>query len=241
MQVQQEGWIPQHVLLYDDSTSQLVGCVPLYLKTHSYGEYVFDHSWAHTHQRCGLPYYPKLQSCVPFTPVTGSRLLVKPGQHTAAVTKALAKGLMTLTGVSSAFTSWQPDTIVLPVFRSTCSASMTYRNSCAKESHGVVINHGCDGADQLAVSSLHLTFNTAEEASALSEVGYLQRTGIQYHWENRGYLTFEDFLADLKQSKRKNIRQVCLNCWLPCLLQHLTSLSGAISPRHIQEGISKSA
>ncbi len=58
------------------------------------------------------------------------------------------------------------------------------------------------------MSSLHLTFNTAEESNALAEVGYLQRSGIQYHWENRGYTTFEDFLADLKQSKRKNIRQV---------------------------------
>ena len=63
-------------------------------------------------------------------------------------------------------------------------------------------------ADQFAVSSLHLTFNTAEESNALADVGYLQRSGIQYHWENRGYTTFEDFLADLKQSKRKNIRQV---------------------------------
>lgn len=156
--VKAQGWIPQHVLLYDDSTSELMGCVPLYLKTHSYGEYVFDHSWASTHMRCGLPYYPKLQSCVPFTPVTGNRLLVKPGPNAAAVTKALAKGLLELT-------------------------------------------------DQFAVSSLHLTFNTAEESNALADVGYLQRSGIQYHWENRGYTTFEDFLADLKQSKRKNIRQ----------------------------------
>ena len=98
LQVKAQGWIPQHVLLYDDSTSELMGCVPLYLKTHSYGEYVFDHSWASTHMRCGLPYYPKLQSCVPFTPVTGNRLLVKPGPNAAAVTKALAKGLLELTG-----------------------------------------------------------------------------------------------------------------------------------------------
>ena len=63
-------------------------------------------------------------------------------------------------------------------------------------------------ADQYGVSSLHLTFSTAEEASTLAEVGYLQRRGIQYHWENRGYNTFDDFLMDLKQSKRKNIRQV---------------------------------
>ena len=104
-QVQSQGWIPQHVLLYDDATSELVGCVPLYLKTHSYGEYVFDHSWASTHMRCGLPYYPKLQSCVPFTPVTGSRLLVKSGEHAPAVAKALAKALMTLTGTTAVLRS----------------------------------------------------------------------------------------------------------------------------------------
>ena len=72
-------------------------------------------------------------------------------------------------------------------------------------------------SDQFAVSSLHLTFNTAEESSSLAEVGYLQRSGIQFHWENRGYTTFEDFLSDLKQSKRKNIRQVRViplsACW----------------------------
>lgn len=69
-------------------------------------------------------------------------------------------------------------------------------------------------ADQFKVSSLHLTFNTPEESNTLAGVGYLQRSGIQYHWENRGYTTFEDFLADLKQSKRKNIRQVCIQQFL---------------------------
>ena len=76
-----------------------MGCVPLYLKTHSYGEYVFDHSWASTHSRCGIAYYPKLQSCVPFTPVTGNRLLIKPSPNSAAVAKALAKGLLEITGI----------------------------------------------------------------------------------------------------------------------------------------------
>ena len=98
LQAKEQGWVPQHVCLYNDSTSEMVGCVPLYLKSHSYGEYVFDHSWASTHMRVGLPYYPKLQSCVPFTPVTGNRLLVKPGPLAAAVTTALAKGLLQVTG-----------------------------------------------------------------------------------------------------------------------------------------------
>lgn len=58
------------------------------------------------------------------------------------------------------------------------------------------------------MSSLHVTFPTGEEWSALGSLGFQQRRGIQYHWENRGYATFDDFLADLKQRKRKSIRQV---------------------------------
>jgi hypothetical protein len=63
-------------------------------------------------------------------------------------------------------------------------------------------------AGELGVSSLHVTFPTGEEWAALGSLGFQQRRGIQYHWENRGYNTFDDFLADLKQRKRKNIRQV---------------------------------
>lgn len=63
------------------------------------------------------------------------------------------------------------------------------------------------GADELEVSSLHMTFNTEDEWAALGQLGYQQRTGIQYHWENQGYSSFDDFLMNLKQSKRKNIRQ----------------------------------
>lgn len=65
-------------------------------------------------------------------------------------------------------------------------------------------------AGELGVSSLHVTFPTGEEWSALGSMGFQQRRGIQYHWENRGYDTFDGFLADLKQRKRKSIRQVCL-------------------------------
>ena len=61
---------------------------------------------------------------------------------------------------------------------------------------------------ELGVSSLHVTFPTGEEWAALGSMGFQQRRGIQYHWENRGYDTFDDFLADLKQRKRKSIRQV---------------------------------
>ena len=71
------GWLPQHLLL-EDAKGRLLGAVPLYLKSHSYGEYVFDHGWASAFERAGGRYYPKLQCCVPFTPATGPRLLLRP-------------------------------------------------------------------------------------------------------------------------------------------------------------------
>ncbi|KAK9828957.1 hypothetical protein WJX72_003039 [[Myrmecia] bisecta] len=156
--VREQGWLPQHVLVRNETTNELLGCCPMFLKLHSYGEYVFDHGWASAAARMGMPYYPKLQSCVPFTPVTGQRMMVKAGPHSTAIRKAMAE---TLIGI----------------------------------------------ADELQVSGLHVTFNTEEEWAQAGALGYLQRTGIQYHWENRGYHVFDDFLMELKQSKRKNIRQ----------------------------------
>ena len=72
------GWQPQHLII-EDEAGTVCACAPLYLKNHSYGEYVFDWGWAEAYQRAGGQYYPKLQSAVPFTPITGRRLLVRPG------------------------------------------------------------------------------------------------------------------------------------------------------------------
>src|SRR5579885_78535 len=88
------GWIPVHVLV-KDATGRLAAAAPAYLKTHSLGEYVFDHLWAEAYARAGLAYYPKLQVAVPFTPVTGRRLLIAHGQGEEA-RKALIEGLLTL-------------------------------------------------------------------------------------------------------------------------------------------------
>jgi uncharacterized protein len=87
------GWQPLH-LLAEDSNGTLVGAVPCYAKTHSQGEYVFDHGWAEAYERAGGSYYPKLQVSVPFTPATGRRLLVRPGPEADAVRGALADSLM---------------------------------------------------------------------------------------------------------------------------------------------------
>jgi predicted N-acyltransferase len=72
------GWLPQHIAI-DDGKGDIAACAPCYVKLHSAGEYVFDHSWAAAYEQAGGHYYPKLQIAVPFTPVPGPRLLVRPG------------------------------------------------------------------------------------------------------------------------------------------------------------------
>src|ERR1700732_3573889 len=89
------GWQPMHLLVTDDEGT-LVGAVPCYMKSHSRGEYVFDHGWAEAYERAGGAYYPKLQVAVPFTPATGRRLLATPGPHADVARQALASGLIEL-------------------------------------------------------------------------------------------------------------------------------------------------
>ncbi len=100
----QSGWHGQHLTL-EDSRGKIIAALPCYLKSHSQGEYVFDHSWADAYERAGGHYYPKLQCSVPFTPATGPRLLVSGDIDAGAAKQALAGGLKALTtklGVSSA-------------------------------------------------------------------------------------------------------------------------------------------
>jgi predicted N-acyltransferase len=97
------GWLPQH-LLYEDGRGRLQACMPCYLKSHSQGEYVFDHGWAEAYMHAGGRYYPKLQASVPFTPVTGPRLLVRAGADAAERQAILLEAGRILTnelGVSS--------------------------------------------------------------------------------------------------------------------------------------------
>jgi predicted N-acyltransferase len=91
------GWLPQHLVLRD-SAGAVLAVMPLYVKTHSFGEYVFDHAWAHAFENAGGHYYPKLQSSVPFTPVTGPRLMVRPGIDVESARAALASAAVELTG-----------------------------------------------------------------------------------------------------------------------------------------------
>ncbi len=88
----ESGWQPQHALVYDGD--ELVAVMPLYLKYHSYGEYVFDWSWADAYQRHGFSYYPKILSAIPFTPATGPRLCIKPGQNADVIYPVMAEALL---------------------------------------------------------------------------------------------------------------------------------------------------
>ena len=101
--VPSQGWAARHLSLHDEDGA-VIGVMPLYLKGHSQGEYVFDHSWADAWQRAGGRYYPKLLGAVPFTPATGPRFLNAPGTDAATVREALLQGALTLVerlGVSS--------------------------------------------------------------------------------------------------------------------------------------------
>jgi predicted N-acyltransferase len=93
--VEATGWGPHHLLLKDQGGAP-AAVMPLYLKTHSRGEYVFDHAWADAYERAGGRYYPKLQACSPFSPVTGPRLLVRPEVDREAAQSLLIGGALTL-------------------------------------------------------------------------------------------------------------------------------------------------
>lgn len=114
----QTGWLPYHMLVREGTPEDklpIKACMPLYLKSHSYGEYVFDHGWADAFERAGGKYYPKLQSCAPFTPATGPRLLVNPSnlpEDNTALKSALINGLTQITdqmGLSSAHITFITD------------------------------------------------------------------------------------------------------------------------------------
>ena len=146
------GWQPLHLTVEGDG--KILGAAPLYAKSHSQGEYIFDHAWADAYTRAGGHYYPKLQCAVPFTPATGPRLL----SPDPAIRQALLSGMAQIAGRA-----------------------------------------GCSGA--------HVTFCTEAEAQEGAGAGFLPRVTQQFHWLNRGYRSYDDFLAALSSRKRKAIRK----------------------------------
>jgi uncharacterized protein len=150
---QGSGWQPLPITI-EGGEGQMIGALPAYGKSHSQGEYVFDHGWADAYARAGGHYYPKLLIAAPFTPATGPRLLTQD--------KAVARALI-----------------------------------AAAES--VV--------EQNKLSSAHATFVETAQLDSFREADWLIREGVQYHWFNRDYTSFDDFLAALASRKRKAIRK----------------------------------
>ena len=147
------GWAPAPIVI-EAADGSLAAALPAYLKSHSQGEYVFDHSWADAWQRAGGSYYPKLQIAAPFTPATGPRLLL----HDEALAVPLLRAAEQL-----------------------CDAN--------------------------GLSSAHATFIEPSQVPLFERAGWLIRSDIQFHWENRSYQSFDDFLAALSSRKRKAIRK----------------------------------
>ncbi len=151
------GWLPQHLLLRH--RGELIAAMPLYLKTHSYGEFIFDFGWAQAAMRAGLRYYPKLVSAVPLTPASGRRILTHPNVPRETLVKQLLLQAQELTRA-------------------------------------------------LEVSSLHVLFCTQEEQSWARELGFAARLSQQFHLRHQGELeSFDDFLASLRNSSRKQVRK----------------------------------
>jgi len=150
------GWTPAHLAILDDG--ELVAAAPVYRKSHSWGEFVFDFGWAQAYERHGLAYYPKLLLAVPFSPINAARILTAPGR--------LAAGL-----------------------RQEVIAALVER--CSSE----------------GLSSAHALFISGEEHAQFEAAGWLSRTDVQFHWCNRGYASFEDYLAGMRADKRKQLRR----------------------------------
>jgi predicted N-acyltransferase len=154
------GWQARHLMLFD--ASEAIAVMPLYAKSNSYGEFVFDWGWAEAYERHGLKYYPKLVTAIPFSPVAGPRVGVASAADTDEVFAALLNAIQQL-AVSHDFSSW------------------------------------------------HLLFPGVRLQQALAamkdEGAFLHREAIQFHWFNRDYQSFDDFLASLRSSRRKNLKR----------------------------------
>jgi predicted N-acyltransferase len=151
------GWAPYHLTVRRIERGPLLAACPVYLKTHSQGEFVFDQGWAEAAENAGLKYYPKLLVGVPFTPHTGRRFLTARDADRLAMIRLLGQAL----------------------------ASLCIDNK---------------------LSSVHVNFCEPDEAAALAELGFLERFGYQYHWQNSGFASFDDYLGALRHKRRSAIR-----------------------------------
>ncbi len=150
------GWLPVYLLLRDDD-SKLVAASYCYVKSHGYGEFIFDHAWNQAYARAGVDYYPKLVSAVPYTPATGPKVLVAPSADRETLEPLMAEELKVI-------------------------------------------------ARRVGCSSVHSLFLPSEDLKNYQSKGYLLRHSYQYHWFNKGYGSFDDFLNALKSKRRRQVQ-----------------------------------
>ncbi|GAB5380258.1 MAG: GNAT family N-acetyltransferase [Aliiglaciecola sp.] len=153
---EQSGWQPFHLVAYQED--KVVGILPLYKKSHSYGEYVFDFAWADAYHRHQIDYYPKLVNAIPFTPATGPRCLVATNQDPISI-----------------------------------------MNKC--------MAHIRAQLPLLGVSSVHCLFPERKLSENLNKNGMTMRKSVQFHWFNKDYLDFNDFLSNFTARRRKSVKK----------------------------------
>lgn len=211
---QATGWYPRYFLLWsgEDALRELVGAVPAYVKTNSYGEFVFDWAWAEAFERHQLDYYPKLVSSIPFTPATGRRILVRADQPFANTVKLLATALRQF-AVTQEYSSvhylflTEAESDVLSA-RAPEPSQASIADSQDEEQDGT--HNSEDDAewdsdrdtDDKQGVVLDADLNGLDAAT-----DHLRRLDCQYHWHNDNYTDFDDFLSRCTSKRRKTIRR----------------------------------
>jgi len=229
------GWYPRYFLLWkgegDGDGQTLIGAVPAYIKTNSYGEFVFDWSWADAYERNQMDYYPKLVSSIPFTPATGRRLLTRPDQPFEETVSLLAAGVRQFANsqeLSSAhflfLTEAECDVLSASRPEGISKAGDTDAGSSTDAGTDTDTNTDTDtdtdtdtytDSDSAAESDSELNAETDENSNSdpdeidLTALAgdHLRRLDCQYHWHNDDYTSFDDFLARCTAKRRKTIRR----------------------------------
>ncbi|MFK7855224.1 MAG: GNAT family N-acetyltransferase [Granulosicoccus sp.] len=200
------GWYPRYFLLWqgESKNRELIGAVPAYVKTNSYGEFVFDWAWAEAFERHQLDYYPKLVSSIPFTPATGRRVLVRADQPFADTVKLLATALRQ-------FAATQDYSSVHYLFVTEAESDVLSARLPKEADQSVSQGTHADndhGDESNAVSGSEHSGATENDLIGLeTATDHLRRIDCQYHWRNDNYSDFDDFLARCTSKRRKTIRR----------------------------------
>lgn len=180
------GWYPRYFLLWssDDKSRELLGAVPAYVKTNSYGEFVFDWAWAEAYERNQMEYYPKLVSSIPFTPATGQRLLVRADQP-------YEQTVLLMAGAIRQFAESQH------------FSGVHYLFLTERESRLLSAREPAPANQEQAKSADDDTVSVSADIAD----DHLKRIDCQYHWHNDNYTDFDDFLSRCTSRRRKTIRR----------------------------------